>query len=235
MIDCFDLVYCTIMYISNIWLIMVLFIIRQCNCNTLPSDLDVFEFGSREHAFGGLRWDNTFNHPTPYQKPIKETMSTLFQYLRPETMPIQPFPMNQFSICWNLNSRVFGWDQSIIMRLFHEKNTEWRHSNTNVNGDYWLQLNFSPDRGTLIMTASMINDKTKNNIWSGGLGVGNYTTADNPLLRWGSFCIANDFKKCWTRYFIGICELCPQHRLPSTQRSLYTILFFFHHKLLFMT
>ena len=54
------------------------------------------------------------------------------------------------------------------------------------------------------MTAAMLTDKTKNNIWSGGLGVGNYTTADNPLLRWSSLCIANDFKKCWTKYYIGM-------------------------------
>ena len=183
--------------------ILLIFLFHHSNVNSFPTDLDVYEFGSREHVFGGLRWDNTFNHPTPYKEPTKQTMSSLFQYLTPDPLPTQPFPMNQFSICWNFNARVFGWDQSIMMRLFHDKNTEWSHSNVKVNGDYWLQLNFSPDRGTLIMTASMITDKTKNNIWSGGLGVGNYTTADNPLLRWGSFCIANDFEKCWTRYYIG--------------------------------
>ena len=73
-----------------------------------------------------------------------------------------------------------------------------------VNGDYWHQLNFAPNRGTLIMVASMMSDRSKNNIWSGGLGVGNYTTEDNSLLRWTAICIANDFENCRTRYFIGI-------------------------------
>ena len=183
------------------WLVLI---IPSFSAATFPASLDVYEFGSRDHAFGGLRWDNTFNHPRPYKKPEKETMASLFQYLTPNPMPDEPFPMNQFSICWNINVRVFGFDQTIIMRLFHEMNTEWSHSNADVNGDYWLQLNYAPDRGALIMAASMYTDKTKFNFYSGGLGVGNYTPADNPLLRWSSVCMANDFgKNCWTRYFIG--------------------------------
>ena len=89
------------------------------------------------------------------------------------------------------------------MRLFHNQNTEWSNigPDGDIDGDYWVQLNFAPNRGTLIMTGSMLSDKTKNAIWSGGLG--NFTTDDNPQLRWGSFCIANDFKNCRTRYYIG--------------------------------
>ena len=174
-----------------------------CNVYSFPRELAVYEFGSRNHAFGGLRWDNTFNHPKPYAEPINDTLAGLFQYLTPDPMPSKQFPMNQHTICWNVNIRVFGFSQTIMFRFFHEQNQEWSHSDGDVNGDYWFQLNYSPDRGTLIMTASMISDKTKNNIWSGGLGAGNYTTADNPLLRWSSLCIANDFRRCWTRYFIG--------------------------------
>ena len=184
-------------------LLLVLFS-HSCIGDSFPSDLTVYEFGSRDHAFGGLRWDSTFNHPKPYPEPVNETMASLFQYLTPVTMPSEPFPINQFTVCWNMNVRVFGHSQTIFMRLFHEENTEWSHSNGGTNGDFWVSLNFSPNRGTLIMRASMFTDKTKVGLWSGGLGVGNYTTEDNPLIRWGSLCMANDFQECWTRYYIGI-------------------------------
>ena len=168
-----------------------------------PSDLTIYEFGTRDHAYGGLRWDSTWNHPKPYKEPVNKTMATLFQYLKPQPLPIDPFPTSAYTICWNMNVRVFGHHQTIIMRLFHDENTEWSSATGNVNGDYWHQLNFADNRGTLIMTASMLSDKTKNNIWSGCLGVGNFTREDNALLRWQSLCIANDFENCWTRYFIG--------------------------------
>ena len=88
----------------------------------------------------------------------------------------------------------------MIMRLFHDENVEW----SDEKGDFWHQINYSPDRGTLIMSASMVSDKSKKSIMSGGLGVGNYTTDDNPLLRWSAICMANDFQNCRTRYFIGM-------------------------------
>ena len=173
----------------------------SCLADPFPSDLTIYEFGSREHAYGGLRWDNTLNHPKPYAEPVKDTMASLFQYLTPETMPSDPFPMNQYTLCWNINVRVFGWHQTIIMRLFHNEN-EWSSAEGNHNGEYWVELNFAPNRGTLIMNANMVSDKSKSNIWSGGMG--NYTTVDNPLMRWSSLCIANDFQKCWTIYYIGL-------------------------------
>jgi hypothetical protein len=181
----------------------LLFTQLLCFVNCFPSDLKIYEFGSKEHAYGGLRWDYTFNHPKPYPEPVNETMASLFQYLTPDPLPDVPFPKNQYTLCWNMNVRVFGHSQTIIMRLFHNENNEWSSAEGGVNGDYWVQLNFAPNRGTLIMTASMLSDKTKNNIWSGGLGVGNYTTEDNALMRWTSICIANDFQNCWTRYYIG--------------------------------
>ena len=168
-----------------------------------PSDtLDIYEFGTRQHAFGGLQWDtthNTWNHPKPYPEPVNETKAAIFQYLTPYSLPSKPFPVSGYSICWNMNVRVFGVGQTVMMRLFHNENTEWSESDS----DYWHQLNFAPNRGTLILRASMVTDKDKGNIWSGGLGVGNYSTEDNALLRWTSICMANDFQRCWTRYFIG--------------------------------
>ena len=146
--------------------------------DSFPDELTIYEFGSKEHA-GGVMWDSTMNHPKPYPKPENETMASLFQYLTPVTLPSKPFPTSQHTVCWNMNVRVFGHkiynDQIRIMRLFHNENTEWSHSKTVTNGDYWLQLNQSANRGTLIMTASMISDKARDkHIWSGGLG--NYTT-----------------------------------------------------------
>ena len=183
---------------KNTQLIMILFLIFNVNC--FPSDLTVYEFGSREHAFGGLRWDDSFNHPKPYAEPVNDTIASLFQYITPDPMPSKPFPTNEYSICWNMNVKVFGRHQTILMRLFHDENTEWSED----EGDYWHQLNYAPNRGTLIMRASMLTDKSKKNVWSGGLGVGNYTTEDNAMLRWTSICIANDFQNCLTRYFIGM-------------------------------
>ena len=169
-----------------------------------PPNLDIYEFGSRDHSHGGLHWQDTTRHPKPYQEPTNETIASLFQYLTPTSLPDQPFPVNQFTICWNMNVRVWSpFHQTTLMRLFHDENVEWSSTGSAPNnGDYWMQLNFAPNRGTLIMTASMRTDKSKSNIWSGGLG--NYTTDDNPLTRWGSICIANDFQRCSTRYVIGM-------------------------------
>ena len=166
---------------------------------SFPGDTTIYEFGTKEHAYGGLIWSWDFNHPKPYHDPDTSTIASWYQYLTPDPLPLTPFPTNTFTVCWNMNLRVFANVQQIFMRLFHEENNEW----SGDTGDYWLQLNYSQDRGTLIMTANMMSDKAKQHIWSGGLGVGNYTTEDNPLLRWGSICIANDFENCWTRYFIG--------------------------------
>ena len=90
-----------------------------------PSDLTIYEFGTKEHAFGGLRWDNLFNHPRPYAEPVNETLASLFQYLTPSPIPNKPFSTSQYSICWNMNVRVFGFHQTVMMRLFHNENTEW--------------------------------------------------------------------------------------------------------------
>ena len=192
-------------YQSTMTLLWKLFFIHfklGCHGAVFPTNLDIYEFGSRDHSYGGFNWDDTTRHPKPYDEPTKKTMSSLFQYLTPATMPTQAFPVNQFTVCWNMNVRVWGHHQLRLMRLFHDENVEWSNTGSNtINGDYWVQINFAPNRGTLIMTASMRTDKTKNNIWSGGLG--NYTKGDNPLLRWGSFCMANDFQSCSTRYFIG--------------------------------
>ena len=175
----------------------IIFLLDPSLC-LLNEDLTIYEFGSRQQAFGGLRWDSwTDLHPKP--DPVNETKASVFQYLTPDPIPSDPFPVKGYSICWNMNVRVFGMSQTILMRVFHNENTEWSVS----AGDYWHQLNFAPNRGTLILRASMLSDKAKSNIWSGGLGVGNYTTDDNSLLRWTSICMANDFEKCWTRYFIG--------------------------------
>ena len=186
----------------SIFLLFLIFFAADDRVSCFPSDTTIYEFGSKEHPFGGLRWDNTFNHPKPYQEPDNATLFTasLFQYLTPNPMPAAPFPTSTHTLCWNMRVRVYGHHQTIIMRLFHDENKEW----SGDKGDYWHQLNFAPNRGALIMTSSMLGDKTK--IWSGGLGVGNYTTEDNSLLRWQSLCIANDFQNCWTRYFIGMLQ-----------------------------
>ena len=196
-------------------LLRLVLLASSCMAESFPNKLTIYEFGSKEHA-GGVMWDSTMNHPKPYPKPENETMASLLQYLTPVTMPSKPFPTSQYTVCWNMNVRMFGKivTQIRLVRLFHNLNTEWSHSKTVTNGDYWLQLNQSANRGTLIMTASMISDNARDkHIWSGGLG--NYTTEDNPLLRWGSFCIANDFQKCWTRYYIGMKVLFKdQHTFP---------------------
>ena len=166
--------------------------------SSFPPDLTIYEFGSKEHSFGGLKWDDTFNHPTPY-----ESLASLFQYLTPDPMPTTPFPTSGYTICWNMNVRVFNQEQTRLIRFFHNENTEWSAPAGDGNGDFWHQINFCPARGTLIMKASMMDDKTKTNMWSGGLGVGNFSTTDNALLRWTSICMANDLQKCWSRFFIG--------------------------------
>ena len=170
---------------------------------SFPPDLTIYEFGSKEHSFGGLKWDDIFNHPTPYHELVSETLASLFQYLTPDPMPTTPFPTSGYTICWNMNVRVFNQEQTRLIRFFHNENTEWSPPSGSGNGDFWHQINFCPARGTLIMKASMMDDKTKTNMWSGGLGVGNFSTTDNALLRWTSICMANDLKKCWSRFFIG--------------------------------
>ena len=184
-------------------------LITSCSCS-FPPDLTIYEFGSKEHSFGGLKWDDIFNHPRPYGEPVSDTMASLFQYLTPDPMPSTPFPTNAYTICWNMKVRVFNQEQTRLIRFFHNENTEWSEptgpagtGTGSGNGDFWHQINFCPARGTLIMKASMMDDKTKRNIWSGGLGVGNFSTTDNALLRWTSICMANDLQNCWTRFFIG--------------------------------
>ena len=185
------------------WLILIL-LNYATNVHCFPKDTSIFEFGSKDKAYGGLRWDYDANHPKPYPDPVNETLASLFQYLTPETLPSAPFPTSGYSLCWSMNMRLFtiilSQDHQTIMRLFHEENQEW----SSEPGDYWHSVMFSPSRGTLIIRASMVSDKSKRNIWSGGLGVGNYSTEDNPLLRWSSICMANDFETCRTRYFIGM-------------------------------
>lgn len=179
--------------------ILISFLIESVSC--FPSNLTVYEFGSKEHSYGGLKWSiDQHYHPKPYKEPMNETLASLFQYIAPDPMPNKPFPTREYTLCWNMNVRVFGDVQTILMRLFHNENTEWSEPK---GGDFWHELNYAPNRGTLIMRATMMNETRKNAIWSGGMGVGNYTTDDNALLRWTSICIANDFQKCWTRYFIG--------------------------------
>ena len=180
-----------------------LLILLKYNVHCFPRDTTIYEFGSKDKAYGGFRWDYDFNHPKPYLEPLNSTRASWFQYLTPQSLPTAPFPSSAYSICWSMNMRLFTIigtsDHQTIIRFFHEENTEW----SSEVGDYWHSLKFSPSRGTLIIRASMISERTKFNIWSGGLGVGNYSTEDNPLLRWSSLCMANDFESCRTRYFIG--------------------------------
>ena len=185
------------------WFFLLIFIhtnIVYC----FPSNTTIYELGSREHHYGGLSWEICCGEydfsPKPLAEPVNETIASMLQFLTPQPLPSAPFPTNAYSICWNMNIRVFGSNQQMIMRLFHDENTEW----SDDRGGYWHQINYSPDRGTLIMSASMVSDKSKKSIMSGGLGVGNYTTDDNPLLRWSAICMANDFQHCRTRYFIGV-------------------------------
>ena len=183
------------------WFFLLIFIyINIVYC--FPRDTTVYEFGSKEHPHGGLGWGCCWNnnHPQPYAEPVNETIASMLQFLTPQPLPSAPFPTSAYTVCWNMNIRVFGRGQQMIMRLFHDENVEWSED----KGDFWHQITYSPDRGTLIMIASMVSDKSKKNIPSGGLGVGNYTTDDNPLLRWSAICMANDFLNCRTRYFIGM-------------------------------
>ena len=148
---------------TRIWTLLLL---MNCNVYSFPSDLTIYEFGTKEHAFGGLRWDDSFNHPKPYGD--SASVASLFQYLSPHSLPTIPFPTSEYTLCWNMNVRVFGAGQTLLMRLFHDENREWIPAAGRMNRDYWHQLTFSPNRGTLIMTANMLSDKTMSTIWSGG-------------------------------------------------------------------
>ena len=72
-------------------LLLVLTYNFSSSSSSFPPDLTIYEFGSKEHSFGGLKWDDTFNHPTPYEEPVSESLASLFQYLTPDPMPTTQF------------------------------------------------------------------------------------------------------------------------------------------------
>ena len=146
------------------WLVLIFLKFNDLAC-TFPRDTTIFEFGTKEHSYGGLRWDFDVNFPKPFSDPVNETLASLFQYITPQELPSVPFPTSGYSMCWNMNIRVFGNHQQVIMRLFHEENKEW-----SSDFDYWHALHFSPDRGILIMRVNSVNDSSKKGVYSGGLG-----------------------------------------------------------------
>ena len=84
---------------------MAWFLLLSMNCYafSFPSDLTIYEFGTKEHALGGLRWDDPFNHPKPYGD--NTSVASLFQYLSPHPLPTIPFPTSEYTLCWNMNVR----------------------------------------------------------------------------------------------------------------------------------
>ena len=98
----------------------------------------------------------------------------------------------------------------------------WKLENSSQDDldHFWLRVNHSPDRGTLILN--------RGNLWSGGLGdyrfqspvhyyqfeltlclfLGSFEFfksnrhSDNALLRWSAICVAIDFGRCWVTYWI---------------------------------
>ena len=166
-----------------------------------PTQLTIYEFGSRLNAFGGLTWHEPYPpyRANPYPNSTNGNIAHLFQYLSPE-LPESQFPVKQFTVCLNMNIRSFQKSQDVIMRLFINNNTEWAQE----PNDYWFQVNYSGDRGSIILrTAEWRENKTRKHVWSGGLGIENTTSEYNPFMRWGSFCFAMDTKHCTIRYFIG--------------------------------
>ena len=72
------------------FLLLVFWHMFSMHAEGFPSDLSIYEFGTREHANGGIRWDDRRQHPSPYKEPVKATKASLFQYLPPDPMPTAP-------------------------------------------------------------------------------------------------------------------------------------------------
>ena len=71
-----------------------------------------------------------------------------------ETLPDGPFP-SQFTLCFNMFYTALDYwsaNQKTLLRIYQVENKD----------HFWMRVNHSPPRGTMIMNRA--------NLWSGGLG-----------------------------------------------------------------
>ena len=77
-----------------------------------------------------------------------------FLLWRSENLPDGPFP-SQFTLCFSMFYTALDYwsaNQKTLLRIYQVENSE----------HFWMRVNHSPPRGTMIMNRA--------NLWSGGLG-----------------------------------------------------------------
>ena len=136
-----------------------------------------------------------------------------FLLWRSENLPDGPFP-SQFTLCFSMFYTALDYwsaNQKTLLRIFQVENSD----------HFWMRVNHSPPRGTMIMNRA--------NLWSGGLGdfrsdmfhpsvsktviITRYE--DNAFLRWSSICHSVDFTRCWVKYYIDGRKVADQKLVPT--------------------